>query len=296
MGELKDYADAGDFEDPSFIDSLNVALGGSPDDMSNRTHFFFEALKSFGLIEVEVLDENAVNNTNITENEGPKNYCGVDVDDAGTKCSITCGDSFFDPACPEGENCYPQVVSCMSDSSNTTFIEDIISDNVTVSDNATLSDNVTLSTDDLSANATEDELDSDTQIEMAAYLNTDEPSITPVDTYQSTNYCGASWTSAATDCTLPCPSGMDAECPPNMFCFAEISCSYTSVTTNTNWCGRDWNDASVQCSQACPAGLDSGECKFLAVFHHVFACEARSCSNQVILLYLLIDIRMSSTY
>ena len=291
MGELKDYADAGDFEDPSFIDSLNLALGGSPDDMSNRTHFFFEALKSFGLIEVEVPAEIAVNGTN----EEPSNYCGVDVEDAGTKCSIICGDSFFDPICPEGENCYPQVVSCISDSSDSTSIEDIVSsDNVTWSDNSTLSDNVTLSTDDLSANATEDEIDSDTQIEMAALLSTNDPSSTPVSLSQATNYCGSSWTSAATDCSLPCPSGMDIECPPDQFCFAEISCSFTSVTTNTNWCGRDWNDASATCSHACPAGLDSGKYDVMFCFN-IPSLDVSS--NKVILFnFLIINNRMSSTY
>jgi hypothetical protein len=268
MGTLKDYVNAGDLKDSSFIDSLNAALGGSSDIMSNRTRVYFEALTTFGLVEEEKPLDNVANATNATETLVAYNYCGVNLDDASRKCSIICTD---DSACPQGENCHLQVVACTEIESDETDV----SVNVTSVEGSDPLGNITLEGDDqdITGNATfyEDQnatvTDSgeitESQVEMAALIinePTDRPTLNGVALSQSTNYCGTTWTSAATNCAKACPSGLDSECPPNQFCFAEItSCSSNSISITTNWCGRDWNDASTHCSQSCPAGLDSGE-------------------------------------
>jgi hypothetical protein len=243
MGTLKDYVNAGDLKDSSFIDSLNAALGGSSDIMSNRTRVYFEALTTFGLVEEEKPLDNVANATNATETLVAYNYCGVNLDDASRKCSIICTD---DSACPQRENCHLQVVACT----------EIESDDQDITGNATFYE-------DQNATVTDSGEITESQVEMAALIinePTDRPTLNGVALSQSTNYCGTTWTSAATNCAKACPSGLDSECPPNQFCFAEItSCSSNSISITTNWCGRDWNDASTHCSQSCPAGLDSGE-------------------------------------
>ena len=239
MGTLKDYVDTGNFTDPSFIDSLNEALGGSPDILSNRTQLFIDALISFGLIEEEI--EEAPIYTNATE--VPVNYyCGIDLDDAGRKCSIVCEDPLDNSTCPEGESCYQTSCTVIETDNTTIPIEE---SNLTLSEDDS-SANETIAS---SANETVASLN-DTQVEMASML---------VDEYsQLSNYCGTTWTTAATGCSLACPSGKDLECPPSQFCFGQITCSPKQDVT-TNWCGIDWNDASRKCSTSCPAGLDSGK-------------------------------------
>ena len=264
MSTLKDYVNAGDLEDPSFIDSLNLALGGSSNVASNRTQVFFDALRTFGLIE-EKLD-NVPNATNATNASITNNFCGFDEEDAAEKCSIRCGDSFFDPVCPQGENCYLQVESCASAQANATNSPS----NSTAQQDDENSTNIDTNSTDAeilegSENSTDTEVD--TQVEFAAIMVDPTSSTALVAT---TNYCGTTWTDAATDCGIACPSGMDGDCPPNQFCFAEItSCASNSLAPiTTNWCGKDWNDASNVCTTSCPAGLDSGKsCLFLCLYY-----------------------------
>jgi hypothetical protein len=215
LGALKEYVNAGDLEDSSFIDSLNFALGGSPETDSNRTEVFFNALRSFGLIEEKTVDVNA-NATNSTEAQD--NATIIEADSEGNATIIEA------EADSEG---------------NATIIED---------DANSTAANITVDSQDTNTN--------DTAIEMTALIV--DSSLTATVT---TNYCGASWTSAATNCGVTCPSGMDMECPNGMFCFAEItSCTSGSLATvTTNWCGKDWDDAASVCTKSCPAGLDSGK-------------------------------------
>ena len=205
MEVLKDYVNARDFEASSFIDTLNLALGGNFDIKSNRTQIFFEALKGFGLIEVEEeLDEVAVNAT-------------------------------------------ASVYNKTDASSNFTIIEKDQSNNT----------DMMVSEEALGTNDTDTQEINKTLVEMTALLIAPETS-KEVTIPQSTNYCGDTWTNAASTCALACPSGMDAECPPSQFCFAEVDCTQNAPSIRTNWCGKDWNDAQVQCMTSCPAGLDSG--------------------------------------
>jgi hypothetical protein len=274
---LKEYVNAGDFEDSSFIDALNTALGGSPSDMSNRTDVFFNALKIFGLIEVTSPSVPSVNATVESDTVVPMSYCGFDYEDASRKCSIICQNSTsqsstVDSTCPLGETCFSGLVSCA-----TTEAGEADSANSTSSDEDKIAVNFTSLEDDQSTNATStqnniedssNETVVDTQVQMAV-------TVTVPALVATSNYCGATWASAAIDCTKTCPSGMDGECGPGQFCFGgiETCTANTDVETSTsNWCGRDWNDAASQCLQPCPSGIDSQCPPPTRCFGDVFSC------------------------
>lgn len=254
MGTLKDYVNAGDFENSLFIDALNSALGGGPNDISNRTQVFFDALKTFGLIEEDTADDN---DTTVT-----KNYCGIDYEDASSKCSILCGDPFSDSSCPEGEICHKNIVSCIATVTESSGGSSSSSDELNI---VSLTDDQSINTSDTETsnvilNSTDGDETSNAKVEMAAMVSV--PVTTATTASVSNNYCGSTWVSAATQCKSACPSGMDIECPPGQYCFAEISSCATnkdSETSSRKWCGKDWSDASIGCLKACPAGLDS-EC------------------------------------
>jgi hypothetical protein len=85
----------------------------------------------------------------------------------------------------------------------------------------------------------------------------------------TTNYCGESWSDAASKCAHQCPSGTDTECAPGHYCFGDITtCSNVAAprssdqgtaATTTNYCGVDWSDAHSKCSVTCPGGTNA-EC------------------------------------
>ncbi len=76
-------------------------------------------------------------------------------------------------------------------------------------------------------------------------------------------WCGGSFADA-TKCATSCPGGVDAECPGNERCFADVPCTPTNTsppsppTGNTPqlWCGASFADAA-KCSQQCPNGVDA---------------------------------------
>eukprot|EP00804_Cyclotella_cryptica_P021002 CCRYP_009303-RD/>CCRYP_009303-RD protein AED:0.09 eAED:0.09 QI:102/0.93/0.93/1/0.8/0.62/16/340/1751 len=247
LGILKDYVNGGDFEDSSFIDVLNSALGGSPNVIANRTHAFFEALKAFGLVTEDKLDDN---DTIVP------NYCGVDFEDASRKCSMLCVGSFLDSSCPQGETCHTNVVSCVATGTNSSGVAPLSNEQTIISS----AGDPNINTGDANLNSTAGEETASAQVEMAALVSVPVTTATPMSIL--TNYCGTTWVSAATECSSACPSGMDIECPPGHSCFAEISTCATKKngeTSSSKWCGKDWSEASLGCLKPCPAGLDS-EC------------------------------------
>ena len=74
------------------------------------------------------------------------------------------------------------------------------------------------------------------------------------------NYCGYTWTNA-TNCEYgACPSGLDAECPGNTTCFADIQCFKAGhAEMGSNYCGFNIDDATSCKAGPCPGGQDS-EC------------------------------------
>lgn len=65
---------------------------------------------------------------------------------------------------------------------------------------------------------------------------------------ESSFYCGASFIEAATQCTEPCPSGLNSDCPYGQECFANTPC----LNRETYFCGTSLEEASVSCEHPCP--------------------------------------------
>lgn len=211
LGTLRKYVDGGNYtEDSSFIGLVNTLLGGSPDDISNRTATFYSALEIFELIEPEyVEDANVTNTTNAT---AILNYCGVDFSDADSKCSTPCTVGPVS-GCPGGELCFENVTSCA----------EVSSGNQTDASNATPPANGTATPP---ANGTETNSTDTVNVTDTVSVNESNPidnAIIDTDAADapialsatiSTNYCGTSWGDAFATCGIQCIGGFDNECPP----------------------------------------------------------------------------------
>ena len=68
----------------------------------------------------------------------------------------------------------------------------------------------------------------------------------PPDSY----FCGDSFDEATRDCSLPCPSGSNSDCPQGNTCFSHTSCT----DRDSFMCGYSWDNASGSCSNPCPSG------------------------------------------
>jgi len=231
---LQQYVDtnvvSGNFkEDTSFMDTLNEILGGSPDDISNRTSTFEIALEVFGLVDPEITAE-------------PENDLNANVDpNKGTASSASKADVNEDVIAADNLNAtnIPPSVNV----TDGTEIGNI--NNNTIPENNQVEEADPLGS--LEGNVTTPE----TPVALSAQVF-------------STNYCGVSWGDASTTCSISCAGGFDSECPPGQKCFGDISCSEipvggvatTSIEKISNYCGADWADASCKCSVTCPGGVD----------------------------------------
>lgn len=71
----------------------------------------------------------------------------------------------------------------------------------------------------------------------------------PVESY----FCGTSFDEATRDCSLPCPTGSDVDCPDEMSCFSHTSCT----DRDSFMCGYSWDHAASLCTNPCPSGEHS---------------------------------------
>ena len=75
-----------------------------------------------------------------------------------------------------------------------------------------------------------------------------EPTASP-DSY----FCGTSFLDASTQCTEPCPTMLDSECPDGQQCYANTSCDREA------YCGATYEEASTTCTLPCASG-SSNDC------------------------------------
>lgn len=180
---LKAYVDGGQYRDGTFIGMLNAMLGGRAEEISTRTKAFNSALRAFNLITVE---------TNTTRTP-VDTYCGVDYNDAGTKCTPC--ETNFD--CTGLELCYAEVKACVVTAAPTyapVEVElDLEIDGVDSETNSTSN-----STTEANSNSTTEANNTDL---LAAE---DTPVALSIAVASTTNYCGASWTDAASNCMSAC--------------------------------------------------------------------------------------------
>ena len=216
-------------EEASFIGQMNRVLGGTADEISRRTEMFFTALKVFGLTD---------------EPEEPVlTFCGVDKTDAES----TCTPCETDMDCRGLLLCQSNVTACDVTESVPNVETDMDGSNIFDSAGST---NLPV-TNVLPDNGVVDEGPMVSQSAAASII--------------TTNYCGTSWSDAASSCSFACPSGNDRQCPPEHKCFGDIetcsdedSESIKSSGPKSNYCGLNWNHAA-RCSILCSSGTDA-EC------------------------------------
>ena len=247
---LKQYVDGGNYEDDtSFIGMVNTILGGSSDEITKRTQAFYAALKVFGLISDETDD---------VETAIVLNYCGVDFDDASSKCSTLCVNG-TDAECPGEELCFRYVTSCASNHNNNTDMA-----------NSNKMANSTVPSTDISNNNEKPNITTKPG-DPATNITAQNTPMALSIAIPTTNYCGTSWEDASAQCAFACLGGTDRECPPGQKCFGDITTcsgnvgsasvikSEATEATSSNYCGVDWTDASMKCAVSCPGGSDA-EC------------------------------------
>jgi hypothetical protein len=206
---LKTFVDAGDYADDLFISMVNNMLGGTPDDISKRTDAFFNALRAFNLILVEGDYEDAPVLT----------FCGVDYDDAGTKCT-PCETN---KDCSGMELCHVNVTACdvmvngfnntlADESTNATAailngVNDELANATIANENATVAipNNSVPNTNTIAADTADDPT---TQSSNTTNTGAVEAPIIPMTLpiSSSTNFCGETWGDALTKCAKRCES------------------------------------------------------------------------------------------
>ena len=245
---LMKFVDGGDYTDGSFIGMVNAMLGGNGPDISKRTKTFFNALRAFNLIAFE-----GGNSTSL--DAPPFTYCGVDFTDAGTKCT-PCSSNLD---CSGLELCHANVEACnvpdvidVDFGTNTTY--DISNVSIMEYDpNVPMDPNVIFKTDSTGTFETDS---SDTTADITPLV-----SMSAAISSTTTNWCGKSWSDAATKCTKSCPYGNDNECGDGGYCFGDVTTCSSSNNANHqsatgNYCGFTWDDAYSKCSIPCPGGSD----------------------------------------
>lgn len=63
-------------------------------------------------------------------------------------------------------------------------------------------------------------------------------------------FCGTSFLEASSQCTHPCPTRLDSECPGDEQCYGNTPCP----TRETYYCGANLDEASAVCQFPCPSG------------------------------------------
>lgn len=187
---LQKFMDSGNYKnDKSFIGLINRLLLGTQDDIAKRTNRFHDALRAFNLIPVETTS------TKLPIGDGLGNrYCGLDFDDAGSKCEPC--DTNFD--CRGATLCYAEVEGCYSDviptpGPSTDTALPYGTDSLDKNTNAPADYGSAAS--DIEGEATDVQSDvTDTPIAMVA----------GAATTHTTNYCGKSWEDAAASCAKTC--------------------------------------------------------------------------------------------
>lgn len=238
LSKLREFVDNNRYaeEEASFIGQMNRILGGTADEISRRTEMFFTALKVFGLTE---------------EPEEPVlTFCGLDKTDAES----TCTPCETDMDCRGLLLCHSNVTAC----NITEVVDSNFPDLETDVDENNYFD-FTGSSDALPNVPVTNALPDSNVVDGSMVSQSAAVSIT------TTNYCGTSWSDAASRCSFACPSGNDRQCPPEHKCFGDVqSCSdedsqsVQSSGPTSNYCGLNWDHART-CSVSCSSGTDA-EC------------------------------------
>jgi len=208
---------------------------------------------------------------------GDSFYCGVSFLDASSRCTSACP-SRLDLECPNGETCFG---STPCPNRDTYFCGASLQEASAICEFPCPSGNSDVCPAGLSCFAFTSCADQDTFYCGTSFLDADSSCRQPCqsgisedcpdgmscfahttcmkellverDSSQGSHFCGASFDEATRDCSLPCPAGLDTDCPLGMTCHAHTSCN----DRDSFMCGYSWDHAADTCSNPCPSGETS---------------------------------------
>ncbi|KAK1748815.1 chitinase [Skeletonema marinoi] len=172
-------------------------------------------------------------------------YCGISWNNAASSCRYPCP-SGTDSECPFGTQCYAYTTCDETDSfmCGTTF------------------DDASSNCDEPCPSGSPTECPSGescfTHTTCKSIDNIkDEPTAAPVEPYVPGDsfFCGTSYLEASSQCTHPCPTRLDSECPDGEQCYGSTPCP----SRDTYYCGANLDEASAICDYPCPTG-SSADC------------------------------------
>jgi len=168
-------------------------------------------------------------------------YCGITWSHASSNCLFPCP-SGDDSDCPEESFCFPYT-SC---DKNHTFMCGASFNHASLCEHPCPSGS-----------------SSECPFGQSCFTHTacssDPGPDAPLPILGSSYFCGESFLDAATQCSQPCSSRLDSECPGSQKCFANTQCH----SKDTYFCGTSLEDASATCEHPCPT---------VSIFKSSFAC------------------------
>jgi len=153
-------------------------------------------------------------------------YCGSSWSNAVSKCSTPCPRG-LNSECPMGEFCFGDV-TCSSVNTTGT-IGDTSSVNTKYCGSSWSNAVSKCSTPCPSGQNSECPM-GEICFGGVSCSSVNTTGTTSNTTSANTNYCGSSWSNAASECSKPCPRGIDSECPIGKFCFSGITCNSRKPT------------------------------------------------------------------
>ena len=163
-------------------------------------------------------------------------YCGLSWNNAASSCQTPCP-SGTDADCPAGTHCYAYTHCEETDSfmCGTSF-EDAASSCDKPCPTGSSTDCPTGMSCFTHTTCTAPVADEAVPPPSPPYI--------PGDSF----FCGTSFLEASSQCTHPCPTRLDSECPDGEQCFGDTPCP----TRETYYCGANLEEASAMCEYPCP--------------------------------------------
>lgn len=164
-------------------------------------------------------------------------YCGVSWNNASSSCQYPCPTG-TDSDCPPNTHCYAYT-TCDETGSfmcGTTFEDAASSCDKPCPSGSPTDCPSTMSCFTHTTCATDTDENQSAPVPSPPYI--------PGDSY----FCGKSFLEASSQCTDPCPTRLDSECPDGEECYGNTPCP----TRMTYFCGANLHEASAMCEHPCP--------------------------------------------
>ena len=189
-------------------------------------------------------------------------YCGIDINDASTKCWQPCSSDI--DCCSITEKCYDAPITNTCGSNDKSGSQHYYC-GISWCDAAYTCGTPCPNEDEC---ADGEYCFADTPCDSTDENNLTPPILPPPPTSSPYMYCGKSIEDAKLNCWQPCPRG-DVDCCSGLTCYDTTSSSEaggriaytcdTSVYSGTShyYCGASWCDAAYTCTTSCASGKDT---------------------------------------